>query len=231
MKKQHTIILLFALFTCLEAVIFLWVDQPVSSALRTVDEHQKWIIDIFRAYTDFGKSKWYLWPSGLAVIFYAIALRVGSLTELARQKMATYGKKTLFFFLAIAVSGITTDIIKPILGRARPVMFEREGAYGFHPFTFHAAWNAMPSGHATTAFALALVLSVLFPRGKIMWWVMGCGLALSRVMVNAHYISDVLAGGLVAVATVYGLQVVSCHYGIVHARDSIFPIDRKNPSQ
>lgn len=229
MNAKQKIFFAVLLFLGLEVVLFLFVDRPLSLAMRQVEAAHPAVTNFFRAYTDMGKAQWYLPPSGLAMIAAALALRFGRLAETMRQKVAILGRKLGFFFACVTVSGIATDLIKPIPGRARPVMLQQENLYGFHPMTFHATWNAMPSGHATTAFALAFALSYLAPRGRILWWFIALALAVSRIVVNAHYLSDVLAGGCVACATFYMLRVVSCQYGIIRTCDSIFPIDRKNP--
>jgi membrane-associated phospholipid phosphatase len=63
---------------------------------------------------------------------------------------------------------------------------------------------SFPSGHATTAFALATALTLLWPRYAGLYVVLALAIGASRVLANAHWLSDVLAGGFVGVAvTVY----------------------------
>lgn len=50
--------------------------------------------------------------------------------------------------------------------------------------------------HANTAMVLAFALGYLWPRGRALLLLAGFMLALSRVVVTAHYLSDALAGGL-----------------------------------
>lgn len=216
--------IIFILFLCLEAVLIVYVDQPVSECLRRIDPK---ITDFFRAWTDLGKSKWYLWPSGLGVVLCAIAVRQKSLRKNLRERYSKAGEFLLSLFLAIAISGILTDILKPLIGRARPVELEQDGLYEFHPLSFTARWNSMPSGHATTAVALALILASSYPRLRIPAFAYASTLALSRVMVNAHYVSDVLAGVAVAFLTVQALLRLRNHNGICHINHRIFPIDER----
>jgi membrane-associated phospholipid phosphatase len=79
----------------------------------------------------------------------------------------------------------------------------------------------MPSGHTTTAFALAFSLSFLYPRLRPLWFAYALVLAASRVMVDAHYLSDVCAGALLGWLTVW----VFTKYGMIHVWKVIFPID------
>lgn len=218
-------------YLLLMVLCVLYVDVPVSVYFRTLDGTHPAIIDVFRAFTDFGKSKWYLWPSGIALLVLAVLCRMRHLTWAKRcvERCRAGTEKLLTFFLYIAVSGLVTDFFKPLIGQARPVEYVRDGIYGFHPLSFNALWNAMPSGHATTAFALVLILTSYFPRGRWVWRAAGLLLACSRVVVNAHYVSDILAASLVAgaVFTVFNHAAVRCRIKTLH--DSIFPIDVKLP--
>ena len=68
------------------------------------------------------------------------------------------------------------------------------GATYFDPFNFDYDFTSLPSGHATTFGAVCMAIALLFPRLK--WWVLALALlgGVSRVVVNAHYPSDVIAG-------------------------------------
>jgi membrane-associated phospholipid phosphatase len=57
-----------------------------------------------------------------------------------------------------------------------------------------SGWMSFPSGHAATAAGLAIGLACLYPRGR--WW-FACLAVLAgiqRMVAEAHYLSDVLAG-------------------------------------
>lgn len=99
---------------------------------------------------------------------------------------------------------LLTIPLKTVAGRSRPS--EGKGTHDFHPLNGGASF---PSGHTTQAFALASVISEHADRP----WVSGLsyGLAglvgLSRVEQRQHFLSDVVAGGLIG--TFVGKAVVA----------------------
>ena len=52
----------------------------------------------------------------------------------------------------------------------------------------------MQSGHATTAGAASVILALALPRLAPLILPLGFALALTRVAVEAHYLSDICAG-------------------------------------
>jgi len=47
-----------------------------------------------------------------------------------------------------------------------------------------------------------VALAILFPRWRLLWYALAILVSMSRVIIGAHYLSDVLAGAYVAVMTV-----------------------------
>lgn len=99
-----------------------------------------------------------------------------------------------YVFAAVAIPGITVLIIKGIIGRARPKLFETEGPFGFNMFSFQSQYASYPSGHTTTAFALAVAITLLYPRTAYVALPLAILAGFSRTVVGAHYIGDVFAG-------------------------------------
>jgi membrane-associated phospholipid phosphatase len=113
-----------------------------------------------------------------------------------------------FLFTAIAVPSLFVTIIKRLIGRARPMVGGSLDPFLYSPFVWRAAYAGMPSGHATTAFAALVAFGTLWPRSRTLWLVYALLIAVSRVVVTAHYPSDVLAGALVGI----GGAVLVRHY-------------------
>ena len=85
-------------------------------------------------------------------------------------------------------------VVKRLIGRARPLRIEGSDIY-FAPFGWRNDYASLPSGHSTTAFAVAVALGALFPRLRVALWIYAGIIAVSRVILTAHYPSDVIAGG------------------------------------
>ena len=97
--------------------------------------------------------------------------------------------------LGLVLSGVLVTVIKRFVGRVRPeshldVVFSEE---------------SFPSGHSTNAFGSAMILSQYFGRRNLFFGLAGL-VAVSRVYLDDHYLSDVVAGSLLGVAI--GLVVV-----------------------
>jgi membrane-associated phospholipid phosphatase len=129
-------------------------------------------------------------------------VRSGRLSADTRETLIRAGRAFAFFFAAVAIAGLATGLLKPLIGRARPVQLDQFQIYGFDPWSwFESRWNSLPSGEATTAFVVAVALIILFPRWQTALWAFAVVMAASRVMINAHFLSDIVAGAAVGSLT------------------------------
>jgi membrane-associated phospholipid phosphatase len=107
----------------------------------------------------------------------------------------------LAFILSLGLGSAAIHIVKLVLGRRRPRDELEMNLYGFVPFGFSLAWNSFPSGHALTIACVAVIATALWPHGAILWFAIALWLGLTRALVTAHFLSDVLVGagvGLIA---------------------------------
>jgi membrane-associated phospholipid phosphatase len=70
------------------------------------------------------------------------------------------------------------------------------GAYGFHPFRAGADTGSFPSGHAARIAAFASVFWIAMPRGRWLYVVVCLPVLIALVGMNYHFVSDVIAGGV-----------------------------------
>jgi len=151
-----------------------------------------WVIDVFNRITDLGKSGWFLWPVGIGIII--LAALAATMQRQTRLTLVTLVVRLEFIFVAIALPGLITTTVKHFIGRVRPSAM---GPFAYVPFSWRPDYAGMPSGHATTAFAVAVALGAIWPRARPLLWLYALVIALSRVVISAHYVSDVIAGAFI----------------------------------
>ena len=167
-----------------------------AAAIRGVGHLPNWIVWSFDQITDFGKSGWFLWPLG--ILFLCLAA-LPSLLRVPQLVLTAIMVRVGFLFVAIAAPSLFDTIIKRMIGRARPLVGGSLDPYLFSPFKWTADYASLPSGHGTTAFAALVAFGSLWPRGRTIFWIYALLIAVSRVVVTAHYPSDVLAAAVVGV--------------------------------
>jgi membrane-associated phospholipid phosphatase len=170
------------------------VDGPIA---RAVTHLPHWIVWPFDQITGYGESGWLLWPIGLA--FLALAALPATLPRVAQLVVAAIMVRVGFLFVAIGLPGLFDAIIKRMIGRARPLATGAVDPYAFAPFIWHSDYASLPSGHATTAFAALIAFGTLWPRSRTAFLVYAVAIAVSRIMVSAHYPTDVVAGAGVGI--------------------------------
>jgi membrane-associated phospholipid phosphatase len=161
----------------------------------------QWLIASFRWITDFGKSVWFLVPIALMLAVMA-ALASPALPAMSRRVLAAVAVRLGFLFSAIALPGLIFTIVKRLVGRARPMVGGSIDPFLYLPLSWKVEYASFPSGHATDAFAAAAAIGALWPRTRPLMWTYAAAIAVSRVVLTAHYPSDVLAGAIVGVAGV-----------------------------
>jgi undecaprenyl-diphosphatase len=173
-------------------VIALLFDASLARGARTMP---RWLVDLFDDVTTFGKSGWFLWPIGVALL--AVAAWPERLPERTRLVMIALVVRFEFLFAAIAVPGIAVNILKHIIGRGRPYVGGSLDPFLMSPFSWPAAYASIPSGHAATAGAVAVAIATLWPRSRTIVLIYAVVILASRVVLTAHYLTDVLAGAAV----------------------------------
>lgn len=169
-------------------VSILWIDQPLAHLIENTQTDTSRILGHWLE--EIGKSHWVL---GYCLLVALIAWR--SRRDEAYSHLRLFG--------AVAVSGIAANIIKIFVCRPRPPLFIEQGLASWDLFAFKMEflWNSFPSGHATTGLAIAVAGAAAYPRLKHAFWIVGIAIALGRIMLNVHYLSDVLAGSLLGTLT------------------------------
>jgi membrane-associated phospholipid phosphatase len=100
----------------------------------------------------------------------------------------------LAFVTSLAAGSAVLHTIKLFFGRRRPRDDIEMGLYGFMPFSFDLDYNSFPSGHALTIMCVAVIASAVRPDFAPLWFAVAAWLGLTRALLTAHYLSDVLVG-------------------------------------
>ena len=145
----------------------------------------------------------------LVLGFGAIGLVTGSQREKQTSVMLAE---------ALFTSGLWTSTLKYIAGRERPRELHEEVADWTGPGGVFAddatprRHASFPSGHATGIWAVATVLAHQYPSYHVvptLAYGSAVAISYSRMVVKAHFLSDVVVGGLIG----YGCarQVIGSH--------------------
>ncbi len=103
-------------------------------------------------------------------------------------------KTSLAFIASLAVGSAVLHLVKRIFARRRPRDEMEMGLYGFKLFSFDDQYNSFPSGHALTITSVAAIAACVWPQLAIAWFGVALWLGLTRALLTAHFLSDVLVG-------------------------------------
>lgn len=178
---------------------FLLIDPFMLERARALSPEAK---KFFRTITNIGRSNWMLIPTGAAIAL-ALVLRK---RHVGFRNSAGYGLivSTIgFVFVSVGGAGLIANLTKNIIGRARPKLFDHVGVLDFKLFAFDPDYASLPSGHATNIFALATVIGILWPRGRVLLYTVAAWIAASRVLIGQHYVTDVVLGAILGTVFPY----------------------------
>jgi len=118
----------------------------------------------------------------------------------ARTCGAPIRRSSNHLLLTTVVVTILPHILKAAFDQERPDRRTIRGHLHGVPFSGKSR-DAFPSGHAIHVGALASAATVLPPAKRNLIWSVGAGLVLTRVVLLAHWMSDVVTGLAIGVLT------------------------------
>lgn len=149
------------------------------------------------AITHYAKAGHWLAAAVLALIV-AATLRHFNVMPAQVTQLVNY---SIAFIASLMVGSAVLHVIKLVLGRRRPRDDMEMGLYGFMPLAFNPDYNSFPSGHALTICCVAVIFTCVWPAWWLLWFGIAALLAVTRALLTAHFLSDVLIGagiGLIA---------------------------------
>lgn len=181
-----------------------WFDKPLLMFFRAMDgmfwRALGWVFD--------DKIWFAVFALTVAIIFIKKRLKTSVNYKNVKNRFSlvavfrdfwqkTKGSNVFLIFCSIVSAGVLTLVLKTLVGRARPILYEMMGLTGFYPPSIDWAFNSMPSGHAAVSFAALVMIGMLSPRFKPLTWTVAVLIAVSRVCVGAHWPTDVLLGAFI----------------------------------
>lgn len=140
--------------------------------------------------------------SGLGICGFVL------LTSLSAQEP----RRVAALILALLIGGVIVHAMKRTLHVDRPATYFGPDHPVFQVIGKVLKKGSMPSGHSATAWAVAALLVLQEGRATIwrhLWWILAALQAISRLVVGAHWPSDVLVGsgmGLLLAPLTWRLQ-------------------------
>ena len=180
---QAVVVFLAAVAACILSYEFF--DAPAARFCASVDPAIKGVFDLI---TRLGLSAPYEVAAAGGFIYFKLV-----------KKDEILANAAAFLFAAVVLSGLANDLIKVLVGRSRPDLLLNQGIYGFEPFTNQYRYASFPSGHANTIAAVCCGLSVVTGRFKFVLLSIALTVMASRVVVGAHFPSDVLFGAYLGI--------------------------------
>ncbi|HEY4200234.1 MAG TPA: phosphatase PAP2 family protein [Devosiaceae bacterium] len=172
------------------------------------------VISVLAALTNLGGTQWILLPAVFMLVLsggLAWLMRWGkAVPRLALLEMTGIWA---FIFIGVGAPDLVTNLLKRIIGRGRPEVFAADGVFSLSFWSMEWDFQSFPSGHTTTAFALAMVIAFLSPRWFWPAVVVAVLVGVSRIGLGVHYASDVVAGAVIGVAGAYLVRLFFARRG------------------
>jgi len=175
MKKKE--VLFVGIIVILAILSFLYFDESISQCFENIRNY--FLTDLFMGIT---------YVSSGVIIFFILT----SLFLWKEHKR----KWILPLWITLALSAIVSFLLKIVIQRSRP--YQIGVVSSLLEEASHNIWNfSFPSFQTMLTFCAIPILSKEFPKLKNAWVIFAVLIAISRVYLGVHFMSDILIGGLI----------------------------------
>ena len=182
----------FLFFTALTlpacALFILFIDQPLA---RFIHGHFTWAAPFFATLTttaDTMHDALMRHVLGLPIIFLALGLAFAIGRYALKRRGATV---FLILLLTHEFSMVLANALKGSVHRLRPEVLFGQGYSGLGLWATGPHNDSFPSSHTAIYFSLFLPLAVAYPRWRVPLLVLPSLVALGRLVLGMHYLSDI----------------------------------------
>ncbi len=158
-------------------------------------ENGVFLKEFFSEITKLGSSSWYF---SIAITGFVIFYINNKLQIIKTKSTNDISNFFISFFVYVLTVGIITQIIKHMVGRPRPNHTNFEDVFNFKYFTLESNFHSFPSGHSSTIFIVCFILVSVVPKLRYFFYFLASIVAFSRVIVGAHFFTDIVAGAILA---------------------------------
>ncbi len=138
------------------------------------------------------------------LLYLCPLLLLYGLIQLIRKQQTTWNLFCLVVPLSLLFSALIKPYFKLPFGHYWPETFKNNNpsfihnqAYGFHPFQRGIAYESFPSGHCLMIFCFAALCIYYYPQLKWLWLTCCMLVILGLVLLNYHFLSDIIAGSYI----------------------------------
>jgi undecaprenyl-diphosphatase len=156
----------------------------------------------------------WIFTTGTEATFWIVPGIIAAAVFIFRRRKEALVVLGLALVTVAITDPLSTSILKPLFGRARPC----------HPDLFVAGGRflagmryslSFPSVHAVNIFAQATLLACFYPRWTWVYALFACFIGFSRIYIGVHYPADVAAGAVAGMAVGGGVFLL---YRVVRSR-------------
>jgi undecaprenyl-diphosphatase len=188
MIKPKTIILCSAFL-----ILSLFLDRPVADLVSKIHT------PIFDFIMEWASSE-------VTVVFVFLIMSAVLLYEENKRRFIPV------LIISFVASFLASAVFKFLVMRPRPEGIVYKDLFGIGP---RVPDYAFPSSHASISFGVLPILDKEFSKIRIFWLAFSILVVFSRIYLNQHYLSDVVAGSIFGYFIGYCLLKAEYKYGII----------------
>ncbi len=187
-----------ALLATFLLICYIWIDPFVAYSIKTLPYNIHYMLIICNMIGN---------PFAQLILFLSLLC-----ISFIFKKLNKWSFVLFQFTLVIIFSMFICGLGKIIFSRARPNLLLDNKIYGFFWSIFSYNFRSFPSSHAAVAFGIFYVIKKHKTIPSIILWMFASFLAITRIMLCKHYVSDVIVGSIIGMFTAYTVVILTTKY-------------------